>query len=211
MSLSGRGMLVNFTNIPSEVEQDFNKWYDREHLEERVAIPGFLWATRYEAIDAPQKYLALYLTENPGVLSSKVYLDRLANQTEWSLRTLAQFQDATRALVTINVSKGYGRGSAIAFVRIQPSDTDAKQLRETIASSIEPLIQSDGILSAHVLESGPAGTVPPGTSTDWFIVVEASSPSGARSAADVVSRGYTGHLVSAGTYRVLWSLSKDDL
>lgn len=211
MSLSGRGMLVNFTNIPGDIEQDFNRWYDREHLAERVAIPGFLWATRYEAIDAPQKYLALYLTENLGVLSSKVYLDRLANQTEWSLRTLAQFQDATRALVTINVSKGYGRGSAIAFVRIQPRDTDAQQLRETIANSIEPLIRSDGILSAHALECGPAGSVPPGTSTDWFIVVEASSPSGAKAAADALSRDYNSRLVSAGTYRVLWSLEKGDL
>ncbi len=33
------------------------RWYDREHLEERVAIPGFLEARRYVAHRASPKYL----------------------------------------------------------------------------------------------------------------------------------------------------------
>ena len=36
---------------PSD-EADFNRWYDREHLEERVAIDGFLEARRYVARSA---------------------------------------------------------------------------------------------------------------------------------------------------------------
>ena len=63
MTKSGRGMLMIWTNVPSEAEADFNRWYDREHVAERVAMPGFMFGRRYRtAIDAPLRYLALYGT-----------------------------------------------------------------------------------------------------------------------------------------------------
>ena len=52
MPLSGKGMLVSRMNISPEHEQEFNRWYDKEHLAERVAIEGFLEARRYVAIAA---------------------------------------------------------------------------------------------------------------------------------------------------------------
>lgn len=47
MPLAGKGMLLTSMNIDASDEADFNRWYDREHLEERVAIDGFLEARRY--------------------------------------------------------------------------------------------------------------------------------------------------------------------
>lgn len=40
MPLAGKGMLLTSMNIDAADEADFNRWYDREHLEERVAIEG---------------------------------------------------------------------------------------------------------------------------------------------------------------------------
>ena len=42
MPLAGKGMLLTSMNIDAADEADFNRWYDREHLEERVAIEGGL-------------------------------------------------------------------------------------------------------------------------------------------------------------------------
>ena len=42
MPLAGKGMLLTSMDIDPEHEADFNRWYDREHLIERVAIDGFL-------------------------------------------------------------------------------------------------------------------------------------------------------------------------
>ena len=55
MPLAGKGMLLTSMDIGAEHEADFNRWYDREHLEERVAIEGFLEARRYVAHAAPPK------------------------------------------------------------------------------------------------------------------------------------------------------------
>ena len=32
MSLYGKGMLITFSETPPEVEEDFNEWYNREHV-----------------------------------------------------------------------------------------------------------------------------------------------------------------------------------
>ena len=49
MPLAGKGMLLTSMDIDPSDEAEFNRWYDREHLEERVAIDGFLEARRYVA------------------------------------------------------------------------------------------------------------------------------------------------------------------
>ena len=59
MPLAGKGMLLTSMDIDAADEADFNRWYDHEHLEERVAIEGFLEARRYVAHKAAPKYLCL--------------------------------------------------------------------------------------------------------------------------------------------------------
>jgi hypothetical protein len=60
MPLAGKGMLLTSMDIDAADEEDFNRWYDREHLEERVAIEGFLEARRYIAYSGSPQYLCLY-------------------------------------------------------------------------------------------------------------------------------------------------------
>ena len=82
--------------MPSD-EAEFNRWYDREHLEERVAIDGFLEARRYIAHHGHPKYLSLYSTASFEVLDSPAYRTALANQTEWSKANIARFKNMIRA------------------------------------------------------------------------------------------------------------------
>jgi hypothetical protein len=49
MGLRGKGMLITFTEVDPADELDFNEWYNREHIDERVALPGFRRARRYVA------------------------------------------------------------------------------------------------------------------------------------------------------------------
>src|SRR6187549_144293 len=112
MPIAGTGMLMTSMDIDAEHEREFNQWYDREHLAERVAIPGFVEARRYVAVDAAPKYLGLYSTENFDVLDSDAYRTALANQTEWSKTNISRFQNMLRSVASITVSCGQGRGAA---------------------------------------------------------------------------------------------------
>jgi hypothetical protein len=69
-----KGFLLVLMQPPSELEEEFNAWYDTEHIPERVAVPGFLTGLRYRCIDGAPRYLAMYDMETPEVLESEGYL-----------------------------------------------------------------------------------------------------------------------------------------
>jgi hypothetical protein len=106
MPLSGNGMLITLMDADPADEQDFNRWYDKEHIVERVGIPGFLEARRYVAVAAEPKYLNTYTTQTVDVLRSQDYLRALRNPTDWTRRTMAKFRNFTRAVVHVRSSLG---------------------------------------------------------------------------------------------------------
>jgi hypothetical protein len=85
-----RGLLLTLTEPPPAMEEEFNAWYDSEHLPERLAIPGFRSARRWVADVAPGegKYLATYELDAEAVLASPEYLARFEGATPWTRRCL---------------------------------------------------------------------------------------------------------------------------
>jgi len=82
----GTGLLMVWTDVPADKEDDFNRWYNEEHVGERLAIPGFLSAARYEAVKGGPKHLACYELESAAVLETPAYKRALANPTAWTKR-----------------------------------------------------------------------------------------------------------------------------
>src|SRR5580658_9802573 len=122
MPIAGKGMLLTSMDIDAADEAEFNRWYDREHLEERVAIDGFLEARRYVAEEGSMpKYLSLYSTETFDVLDSPAYRTALANQTAWSRENMARFRNMIRVVARITVSSGSGRGAVLGILRLRPA------------------------------------------------------------------------------------------
>jgi hypothetical protein len=62
-----------------------------------MAVPGFLTARRFRAIEGGPKYLALYDLETPEVLASEPYL-RLTgeNKSAWTRRMESMFCNGRR-------------------------------------------------------------------------------------------------------------------
>lgn len=222
MPIAGQGMLLTSMDIAPEDEADFNRWYDREHIAERVAIEGFVEARRYVALEAAPKYLGLYSTERFDVLSSDAYRTALANQTEWSKRNIAKFKNMIRGVARITLSRGQGRGAVLGLVRIRPAAGQEDALRTGLSAKLDPL-PLDGIMSMHLLENDPAlsrpltdppGITSPGAS-DWFVLIDGTSAAavgvamaGRFEAAIADARA---ELIAAGTYALLWDLAKANL
>ena len=222
MPLAGKGMLLTSMNIDTADEADFNRWYDREHLEERVAIDGFLEARRYVAHAANPKYLSLYSTTTLDVLDSPPYRARLANQTDWSRRSMARFRDMLRVVARITISNGTGRGAALGMVRLRPTPDNATSWRDALREKLTPDTR-DGIISMHLLESEPelsgaTAGIPAlrnEGARDWFVLIDGTHV-GAVSA--VIAECFTGPAampfplpVSVGTYSLMWDLAKSDI
>jgi len=96
MAEHGQGLLAVWTDIPANLEEDFNRWYNEEHIAERVGIPGFLNGRRYLSLEGAPKYMAFYETVDAQVLTSEIYLKVLHNQTPWTEKIRPHFQNFVR-------------------------------------------------------------------------------------------------------------------
>ena len=142
--MSRRGLLLTITEPPPAMEEEFNAWYDTEHLAERLAIPGFRSTRRWVAGCAPGegKYLATYELDSPAVLSSPEYLARFQNQSPWSRRCL---------------------GKAVVFRRwaceqVEPGDADPHPQAKAIAFSTFA-VALPGVLQARTFKASSGETI----------------------------------------------------
>lgn len=217
MPLAGQGMLITSMDVDAADEQEFNIWYDREHLAERVAIDGFLEARRWIAAQASPKYFCTYSTQKFEDLSAPAYQRALASQTDWSKKNISRFKNMIRAVGRITASRGQGRGAALCVVRLRPQAGSQEALRNKVRELLDPG-KLPGIISLHLIESDPqlskSLTEPdkpnPGAS-DWFVLVEGTDVEAVRSLAEERFRNAGAQVVSTGTYRLMWDLSKSDL
>jgi hypothetical protein len=222
MPLAGKGMLLTSMNIDPAHEAEFNRWYDREHLVERVAIEGFLEARRYVAYSGDPKYLCLYSTKTFDVLDSPAYRKALTNPTEWSKTTLPRFKNMIRAIARITVSRGQGRGAALGIIRLRPVAGSEDTLRAALREKLDPE-KLDGIVAMHLIESDRALSKPitddpkvsdPG-SGDWFVLIDGTE---VNAISAVIAARFTGSAVfgsaaqiSSGIYKLMWDLASSDV
>lgn len=222
MPLAGKAMLLTSMDVDAADEAEFNRWYDREHLEERVAIEGFIEARRYIARAASPKYLSLYSTVTFDVLDSPAYRAALANQTAWSKTNIARFRNMIRAVARISISRGTGRGAALGLVRIRPAAGAGEALRGKLGDRLDPGTL-DGIISMHLIESDPRLSKPltdnpdassPGAG-DWFVLIDGTAVDAV--AAVIDQRFGDGNvpdsatLIASGTYKLMWDLAKGEI
>ncbi|MBN3800565.1 DUF4286 family protein [Burkholderia sp. Ac-20392] len=110
------GQLCVWTDIDPAHEADFNAWYDREHMQERVAIPGFTHARRFRATDrGPRKYLALYVTDALDVFHGDAYRRAFTQQTAWSLANFERMTGTQRRVGELTIEAGDGEGAHLAL------------------------------------------------------------------------------------------------
>ncbi len=206
MLLQGTGVLITSMQVLPEEDADFNEWFDKEHLPERVAIPGFLDGRRYESTNGSGRYLQIYNTVDFAALDSAAYHQVLAHQTDWSKHHIPRFIRPTRVVGQLVESRGYARGAAVTLIRLRPKKG------VSMLPALQPgrrLVEAPGVSAVHFVEgdaelSKPLMTdVPYVGSEDGYIIVETSSvAAGERIASqwDISVEAY-GELVDMATYR----------
>jgi hypothetical protein len=220
MPLAGKGMLLTSMDIDATDEEDFNRWYDREHLQERVAIEGFIEARRYVAHTGSPKYLCLYSTTTIEVLDSPAYRARLASPTDWSKTTMARFKNMIRAVARITVSRGQGRGAALGIARLRPESGSEAALRDALRQRLDP-DALDGIVAMHLIESdaklsGPTAEIPSASTGagDWYVLIDGTDVGSVSTLAARFTDGAAAlgaKPISSGIYRLMWDLANSDL
>ena len=156
MALIGQGALIIWHGMTPEGDLEMICWHDREHVAERVGIPGFLRGRRYDNAEQPREYLDLYETESVETVRSAPYVLRLNFPTEWTKRVLPHFRNTVRLGCRIVLSAGRGQGGALLTLRVRPAPGRAADLERWLRdAAAAALLDETGVIGVHLLQTVP--------------------------------------------------------
>ncbi|KLU23496.1 hypothetical protein EOS_25075 [Caballeronia mineralivorans PML1(12)] len=206
-----QGQLCIWTDTDPDPAQeaDFNAWYDREHMQERAAIPGFRYARRFKANDGgPRRYLALYVTESLDVFRSDAYQRAFTQQTPWSFANFARMTNTQRRVGELTLETGDGEGAHLALFVLPPERVEAALLKPRFEAGL----RQPGIHAARLFCTAPALSVSLTASkelkeaarpaADALVLIEGSDADATRALAVELAGGTEVH-----TFQMLWRIS----
>lgn len=68
-----KGILLNARNHARVAQDEYDDWYETEHLPERARVPGFLSGRRWVSVDEPCVSVSVYDLDSVQVLASPAY------------------------------------------------------------------------------------------------------------------------------------------
>ena len=89
-------LYIVHTDIPDHIVDEYNEWYDKEHLPRLVTVPGVIRARRYTAVSGSPRYLTAYELSEPGAFESPEGLK--ARKTPWTEKMRSLFQNTRRSM-----------------------------------------------------------------------------------------------------------------
>lgn len=225
----GRGAMVFWHDFaPGTDEVDFHEWHSKEHIPERVGVPGFRRGYRHQVIEGGPTIFVMYEVDDLTVLISEAYLERLNDPSPWTKKAMAYFANSSRTLCSVSEDCGRGIGGLALTVQLAPAQGRAEDLRGWLCGEVLPAaVQQPGILAAQLLEADEAASRTEtqekkmrGTAdqvADWVIVVRGYDEAALRHLRDgqlgeasLERRGAAGRQ-AVGLYRLLDCVTDVDL
>ena len=216
--LAGEALVAIWHDLASEGKANFYEWHNREHMAERVGIPGFRRGRRYIAERGTPEYFNLYEVETMEVLTGQDYLTRLNNPTPWTRRTVPHIRNVSRSLCRVEASFGCAQGGVIMTWRLEAAEEQEEVLRRYLREALPVVFERPGVLGAHFGTADRSGseivteerkargtlTLVPG----WVILIEGVSGIAVESAAEpeLAPAALRGHGALDQTERGLYRL-----
>ena len=154
MALAGKALVVIWNDILPEMREDFFEWHPREHMVERLSIPGFLRGRRCISVDGGVEFLTMYEIRGGEVLTSDAYTQRLTNPTPWSTKTLPAFRNNVRGACQIEFSDGDALGGHVLTLRFEAREGREDALIAALVRDVMPHLTAwPRITGAHFVKN----------------------------------------------------------
>ncbi len=158
MGLLGKAALVIWHDIAANCEADYIEWHAREHMPERVGIPGFRRGQAGRAVWGAPGYINWYEVEALATLTSKPYLDRLNDPTPWSRKAMGYFRNNNRTLCRVVASRGAGVAGHLLTLQLAAVPGRGAALGDWLSARLPALAARPGVIGAHYLEGDQAAS-----------------------------------------------------
>jgi hypothetical protein len=150
MSLAGKGVIAIWQDLVPELKQEYREWHNRQHVPERLSIPGFRRARRFVAIEGGPEFYTLYEADGPEDVSGPAYLERLNAPTEWTRKIMPAFRNMARSVCRVAYSAGVGEGGFMVTCRFGfPPGKESQAIGELQYRLLPSLCEHRGIAGVH--------------------------------------------------------------
>jgi hypothetical protein len=215
MSLAGLGVVAIWHDLAPGTHDDFHEWHNREHMPERVGIPGFRRGRRYVAIGGGPEFFNLYEADSPETLAGQDYRNRLAAPTAWTQRVVPTFRNVARGICRVAFTNGAGSGGVLLTLRFAIDDARRDGTLDALRRRVlPPLVYRKGVAGVHLcladdaasrVESAEKAGMPPPVVPAWIVLIEGISVPAVEGAADDLVPALQAHGATAlerATYRL---------
>jgi hypothetical protein len=94
--MAGPGMLLVIVEVADDDVEELHRWYDTEHVPEKLATPGFRSARRFRDTERPGRFLALYELDDADLVTSPEYVAQ--EMSPWATTVMATWLDLDRSV-----------------------------------------------------------------------------------------------------------------
>jgi hypothetical protein len=157
------GLLGGGFDSSAAAQDEFDDWYDTEHIPERLRIKGFINAVRWIGVENPKISLAIYDLESLDVLQKPEYLAvSPAHFSPWATRMLVQKCKRLCRFNCIQLAPGDrvapddARGLLVSAMNVAP-DAEAEFNAWYDTEHLPRLAALPGVLCARRFKSPGAG------------------------------------------------------
>ncbi len=149
-----KGILIaamDFSNVPAD---EFNDWYDTEHIPERQRVPGFRTLQRWIGAEHPKQSVATYDLDSVAVLQSPAYRAIGGeNLSPWSKRVTGKVERLLRYAGRTNppgdATAPAGAGGLLLVGMTPASEVETAFNAWYDAEHVPTLARVPGVLSAR--------------------------------------------------------------
>ena len=146
----GKAALAMWWDMAPAMRAEFEDWHSHEHFPERLALPGFLRASRWAGVGT-DNFFVMYELQAHENLSSPEYLARLNDPTPWSRKLMPHHANMVRSQCEVVSSHGSVIARHALTLRSAPG-ADAAPAMDAV-SDFETLTARRGIVGAHLLKT----------------------------------------------------------
>lgn len=160
MPLVGTAFVIMWHDITLEGDSEYNLWHTREHMPERIALPGFLRARRgvNKSLDR-QHYFTLYECESLESVVSPEYQRSLNFPTPWTQCVAPEFRNFKRMSCETAFSRSSGIGGSFATFRApMPRGTTDADLLDALLDHVDPILDLPSVTGIHIAFARPTHT-----------------------------------------------------
>ena len=151
MSLAGKGVIAIWQDLLPEFKDEYREWHNRQHVPERLGIPGFRRARRFIAVEGGPEFYTLYEADRVEDVTGRAYLDRLNAPTEWTQKIMPAFRNMARSICRVAYSDGVGEGGFMITCRFGfPEGKQSQIVAELRSRLLPPLRELPGIAGIHL-------------------------------------------------------------